>query len=82
MSGVGFERQADPGHCKPPLRGARKRPYYGNVNIIGSDLVCQELSVLSGWGSSFDLSGRGAVNLHVIILPPEGVREHWVGNVF
>lgn len=28
-----------------------------------SDLVCHELTVLSGWASSFDLSGHGNVNL-------------------
>lgn len=81
MSGVEFKRKADTGYRKPSLRGARKRPYYGNVNIIGSDPVCHELSVLSGWGSSFDLSGHGDVNLHVI-LPLEEVGKHWIGNGF
>lgn len=81
MSNVEFKRKADMGFCKPSLRGARKKPYYGNVNIIGNDLVCHELSVLSGWVSSFDLSGHGNVNLHVI-LPLEEVGKHWVGNVF
>lgn len=81
MSGVEFEKNADVRYCKPSLRGVLKGPYYRNVNIIESDLVCHELSVLSGWISSFDLSGHGNVNLHVI-LPLKGVRKHWIGNAF
>lgn len=42
-----------------------------------NDLVCHELTVLSGWASSFDLSGHGNVN-----LPLKEVRKHWIGNAF
>lgn len=81
MSGVEFKRIADTGYHKPSSRGVLKEAYYRNVNLIESDLVCHELSMLSGWISSFDLSGHGNVNLHVI-LPLKGVRKHWIGNAF
>lgn len=80
-SGVKFERKAHMRYRKPSLKRVLKGPYYSNVNIIESDLVCHELSKLSGWISSFDLSGHGNVNLH-IILPLKEVRKHWIGNAF
>lgn len=81
MSGVKFKRRADMRYCKPSLKGVLKGPYYSHVHIIESDLVCHELSMLSGWSSSFDLSGHGNVNLHVL-LPLKEVRKHWIGNAF
>lgn len=81
MSGLKFKRNTDIRYCKPSLKGVLKGPYYHNINIIESDLVCHELSMLSGWVSSSDLSGHGHVNLHVI-LPLNEVGEHWIGNAF
>lgn len=69
------------GYCKPSSRGVLTGPSYRTVTIRESDLVCHELSVLSGWIPSFDLSGHRHANLHVI-LPLKEVRKHWVGNVF
>lgn len=79
--GVKFERKAHMRYSKPSLKGVLKGPYYSNINVMESDLVCHELSVLSGWISSFDLSGHGDVNLHVI-LPLKEVRKQWIGNAF
>lgn len=68
-------RKVKPGIQKCSLRAILNRPYYGNVNLIESDLVCHELTVLFGSVSSFDLSGHGNVN-----LPLKEVRKHWIGN--